>query len=66
MLKQQQEVIGFDSEHYLSRLLWAASTNGAQVPVSVAYRGGESTVALLRVLRILDCPRTRLHAAGLP
>ena len=40
VLKQQQEVVGFDGTRYLSRLLWAASTGGAQVPVSVAYRGG--------------------------
>lgn len=41
MLKQQQEVVGFDGTRYLSRLLWATSSGGVEVPVSVAYRGGE-------------------------
>lgn len=40
MLKQQQEVQGFDQSKYLARLLWAGSTGGAQVPISLAYRAG--------------------------
>ena len=40
VLKQQQEVQGYLHAQYLSRLLWAPSTGGAQVPVSMAYRGG--------------------------
>ncbi|PSC72656.1 protease 2 isoform A [Micractinium conductrix] len=39
VLKQQQEVQGYLHAQYLSRLLWAPSTGGAQVPVSMAYRG---------------------------
>ncbi|KAI3425089.1 hypothetical protein D9Q98_008467 [Chlorella vulgaris] len=39
VLKQQQEVLGFDGSQYLSRLLWATSADGAQVPISLAYRG---------------------------
>ncbi|KAL4457576.1 hypothetical protein ABPG75_012441 [Micractinium tetrahymenae] len=38
VLKQQQEVTGFDHSKYLARLLWASSTSGAQVPISLAYR----------------------------
>lgn len=41
VLKQQEEVLGFDPARYLSRLAWAPSTDGAQVPLSIAYRGGE-------------------------
>lgn len=39
VLKQQQEVGGYDGTLYLSRLLWASSTDGVQVPISMAYRG---------------------------
>lgn len=51
MLKQQQEVLGFDSSLYLSRLLWASSTGGVQVPISVTYRGGECRGLLITVVR---------------
>ncbi len=51
MLKQQQEVVGFDSSLYLSRLLWASSTGGVQVPISVTYRGGECRGLLITVVR---------------
>lgn len=40
VLKQQQEVQGYDQSKYLARLLWAASTGGVQVPISLAYRAG--------------------------
>lgn len=39
MLRKQQQVVGVEPGAYLSRLLWANSTGGARVPLSVAYRG---------------------------
>lgn len=39
MLRQQRQVVGFEAGAYLSRRLWANSTGGARVPVSLAYRG---------------------------
>ena len=40
VLKQQQRVLGYDHSKYQSSLLFAGSTAGAQVPISIAYRGG--------------------------
>lgn len=72
VLKQQQEVVGFDGTRYLSRLLLAASSGGVQVPVSVAYRGGElCTHPVLRFRHRASLPAAALrlwsrgaHASG--
>ncbi len=61
MLKQQQEVVGFDSSQYLTRLLWASSTDDVQVPISMAYRGGKWSPLSAAVHAVL-CVMCSMHA----
>ncbi|MGE0404832.1 MAG: S9 family peptidase [Candidatus Korobacteraceae bacterium] len=39
-LLKQQEVPGYDSSQYQSERLWAAASDGRQIPISVVYRKG--------------------------
>lgn len=66
MLKQQQEVVGYDSSQYHSRLLWASSTDGAQVPISLVYRGGKQAAAHASDLLLLATGGILAHCCCLP